>query len=77
MESENSARAVNSAKRKQIEDVVDMGQHDDRLPGTFKMNSDVTMVPPIFMAGLRSGSHQTKRNDRTLTGATPEFDILS
>ena len=61
----------NSAKQKQAEDAVDIGQGVDRLPsGTSKMMTDVAMVPPIFMAGLRSASYKTKRSDRTLTGAT-------
>ena len=49
---EVSARAVNSAKRKRIDNVMDMGQGDDSLPGTSRTMTDVTMVPPILMAGL-------------------------
>ena len=56
---------------------MDMGQGDDRLPGTDGKLTDVTMVPPILMAGLRSASYKTKRSDRTLTGATLEMEILS
>ena len=33
VDSEISANAVNSAKRKRVKDVMDMGQGDDRLPG--------------------------------------------
>ena len=39
--------------------------------------TDVKMVPPILMAGLRSASYKTKRSDRTLTGAKLEMEILS
>ena len=39
--------------------------------------TDVTMVPPILMAGLRSASYKNKTSDRTLTGATLKLDILS
>ena len=39
--------------------------------------TDVTMMPNILMAGLRSASYKTKRSDRTLTGATLEMEILS
>ena len=52
MDSELSAKAVISAKRKRVEDVIDMGQGDDRLPGTSRTMTDVTMVPPILKAGL-------------------------
>ena len=54
-----------------------MGQGDDRLPGTDRELTDVTKVPPILMAGLRSVSYKTKKSDRTLTGATLESEILS
>ena len=56
---------------------MDMGQCDDRLPGTDRMSTDVAMVPAILMAGLKSASYKTKRSDRTLTGATLELEILS
>ena len=69
MDSETSTKAVNSAKRKRVEEAVDMGQGDDRLPGTDRILTDVAMVTPILMAGLRSASYKTKRSDRTLTGA--------
>ena len=39
--------------------------------------TDVTMVPPILTAGLRSAIYKNKRSDRTLTGATLEMEILS
>ena len=70
VDSEISVKAVNSAKRKRVEEVMDMGQGDDRLPGTDWKLTDVTMVPPILIAGLRSANYKTKRSDRTLTGAT-------
>ena len=70
-------KAVNSAKRKRAEEAMDLGQGDDRLPGTDRMLTDVAMVPPILMAGLKSASYKTKKSDRTLTGATLEMEILS
>ena len=77
LDSEISVKAVNSAKRKRVEEVTDMGQGDARLPGTDRKLTNLTMVPPILMAGLRSASYKTKRSDRTLTGATSEMEILS
>ena len=77
MDSEISEKAVNSAKRKRVEEVMDMGQGDDGLPGTHRKLTDVTMAPSILMAGLRSASYKTKRSDRTLTGATLEMKKLS
>ena len=62
--SEISAKVVNLAKRKRVEEVMDMGQDDDRMPGTERTLSDVMMVPRILMAGLRSASYKTKRSDR-------------
>ena len=56
---------------------MDLGQGDDRLPGTDRMLTDVAMVPPILMAGIKSTGYKTKRIDRTLTGATLEMEILS
>ena len=67
MDSEISIKAVNSAKRERAEEAMDMGQGDDRLPGTDRM------VPSI----LRSASYRTQRSDRTLNGATLEMEILS
>ena len=54
-----------------------MGQVDDRLPGNNRMLTDLAMVPPILLPGLKSASYKTKRSDRTLTGATLEMEILS
>ena len=34
VDSEISIKAVNSAKRKRVEEAMDTGQGDDRLPGT-------------------------------------------
>ena len=65
-DSEISIKAVNSAKRKRVEEAMDMGQGDEQLPGTDRKLTDVTMVPPILMAGLRSASYKTKRSDRTV-----------
>ena len=77
VDSEISAKAVNTAKRKRVEKIIDMGQGDDRLSGTDRTLTDVTVVPPILMSGLRSASYKTKRSDRTLTGATLELEMLS
>ena len=68
---------VNSAKRKRVEEVMDLGQGDYQLPGTERMLTDVAMVPPILMAGIKSTGYKSKRSDRTLTGATLEMEILS
>ena len=70
-------RAVNSAKRKRFEEVMDLGQGDYQLPGSDRMLTDVAMVPPILMAGIKSTDYKSKRSDRTLTGATLEMEILS
>ena len=77
VDSEISVKAVNSTKRKRVDEIMDMGQGDDRLPGTDRKLTDVTMVPPILMAGLRSASYKIKRSDRTLNGATLEMKKLS
>ena len=54
-----------------------MGQDDDRLPRTDRMLTDIAMVPPVLMAGLKSATYKTKRSDRTLTGETLELEIFS
>ena len=54
-----------------------MGQGDYQLSGTDKMLTDIAMVPPILMAGIKSTGYKSKRSDRTLTGATLEMEILS
>ena len=56
VDSEISMKAVNSAKRKRVEEAMDLGQGDDRLPGTDMMLTDVAMLPPILMAGIKSAS---------------------
>ena len=71
VDSEISIKAVNSAKRKCVEEAM------DRLPGTDRMLTDIAVVPPVRMAGLKSATYKTKRSDRTLTGATLEMEILS
>ena len=73
VDSEISMKAVNSAKRKRVEEVMDLGQGDYQLPGTDKLLTDIAMVPPILM----STGYKSKRSDRTLTGATLEMEILS
>ena len=70
-------KAVNSAKRKRVEEVVEFGQGDYQLSGTDKMLTDIAMVAPILMAGIKSTCYKSKRSDRTLTGATLEMEILS
>ena len=77
MDSEILIKTVNLPKRKRVEEAMDMGLGDDRLPGTDRMLTDLAMVPPILMAGLKSTSYKTKRGDRTLTEATLEMEILS
>ena len=77
VDSEISIKVVNSAKRKRVGEVMDLGQGDDRLPGTDRMLTDVAMVPPILMAGIKSTGYKSRRSDRTLTGATLEMEILS
>ena len=70
VESEISMKAVNSAKRKRVEEATDLGHGDDRLLGTDRMLTDVAMVPPILMARIKSASYKIKKSDCTLTGAT-------
>ena len=77
VDSEISMKAVNSAKRKRIEEVMNLGQSDYQLPGTDKMLTDIAMVPPILMARIKSTGYKSKRSDRTLTGAALEMEILS
>ena len=60
---EKSLKAVNSAKRKRVGEVMDLGQGDDRLPGTDRMLTDVAMVPPILMAGINSIGYKFRRSD--------------
>ena len=76
VDSEISIKAVNSAKRKRVEETMDLGQGMiDCLAQTGC--SDVAIVPPILMAGIKSTGYKTKKSDRTLTGATLEMEILS
>ena len=77
VDSEISMKAVNSAKRKRVGEVMDLGQSDNRLPGADRMLTDVAMVQPILMAGIKSTGYKSKRSDRTLAGATLEMEILS
>ena len=77
VDSEISMKAKISAKRKRVEKAMDLGQGDDRLPGTDRMLTDIVMVPPILMAGIKTASYKTKKRDRTLTGVTLEMKILS
>ena len=77
VDSEIPIRAVNSAKRKRVEEAMDLGQGDYQLPGTDRVLTDVAMVPTILMAGIKPTGYKSKRSDRTLTGATLEMEILS
>ena len=77
VDSEISMKAVNSAKRKRVEEAIELGQGGYQLPGTDRMLNDVAMAPPILMAGIKSTGYKSKRSDRTLTGATLEKEILS
>ena len=77
VDSEISMKAVNSAKRKRVEEAMDLGQGGYQLPGTNRMVTDVAMVPPILMAGIKSTGYKSRRSDRTLTGATLEMETLS
>ena len=77
VDSEISMKAVNLAKIKRVEEVMDLGQGDYQLPGTDKMLTDVAMVPPVLMAGIKSTGYKSKWSDRTLTGATLEMETLS
>ena len=77
LDSEISTKAGNSAKRKRVEEVMDLGQGDYQLPSTDKMLTDIAMVPPILMAGIKSTGYKSKRIDRTLTGSTLEMETLS
>ena len=54
VDSEISIKAVNSAKRKRVDEAKDLGHGDDRLSGTDRMLTDVAMVPPILTAGVKS-----------------------
>ena len=56
---------------------MDLGQGDYQLPGTNRMLTDIAMVTPILMAGIKSTGYKSRRSDRTLTGATLEMEILS
>ena len=73
VDSEISIKAVNSARRKRVEEAMDFEQGDNRLPGTDRMLTDVAMVPAILLAGIKSTGYKTKRSDRTLTGTTLEM----
>ena len=77
VDSEISMKAVNSAKTKRVEEAMDLEQGDYQLPGTDKLLTDIAMMPPILMAGIKSTGYKSKRSDRTLTGATLVMEILS
>ena len=68
---------ANSAKRKRVEEIMDLGQGDYQLSGTDKMLTDITMVPPILTAVINSTGYKSRRIDLTLTGANLEMEILS
>ena len=77
VDSEISMKAGDSAKRKRVEEVMDLAQGDYQLSGTDRILTDIAMVPPILMAGIKLTGYKSKRSDRTLTGATLEMEILS
>ena len=77
VDSEISMRPFNSAKRKRVEELMDLGPGDYQLPGSDRMLTDVVMVPPILMAGIKSTGYKSKRSNHTLTGATLEMEIIS
>ena len=77
VDSEISVKLANSAKRKRVEEIMDLIQGDYQLSGTDKMLTDIAMVPPILIARIKSTGYKSKRSDRTLTGATLEMEILS
>ena len=56
---------------------MDLGQGDYQLSGTDRILTDIAMVPPILMAGIKSTGYKSKMSDRILTGATLEIEILS
>ena len=56
---------------------MNLGQGDYHLSGTDKMLTDITMVLPILMAGIKSTGYKSGRSDRTVTGVTLEMEILS
>ena len=41
---------------------MDLGQGDDRYPGIDRVLTDVAMVPPILMAGIKSTGYKTKKS---------------
>ena len=57
MDCDLSAKDVNSAKRMRVRVVMEMGQGHNKLPCTSRTMTDVTIVPPILMTGLRSASY--------------------
>ena len=54
VDSEISMKAVNSAKQKRVEEAMYLGQGDHQLSGTNRRSTDLAMVPPILMAGIKS-----------------------
>ena len=66
-----------AAKIKGVEEAMDIGQCDERLPGTDRVLTVIAMVPPILMAGLKSASYKTMRSEYSLTGVTLEMEIFS
>ena len=60
LDSEISIKAVNSAKRKRVDEAMDLEPGDDRLPGTDRMLTDVAVVAPILIAGIKSTGYKSK-----------------
>ena len=44
VDSEISMKAVNSAKRKRVDEAMDLGQGDDRLPGTDRIQTECWLM---------------------------------
>ena len=72
VDSEISVRVANSAKRKRVEEIMDLGQGDYQLSGTDKTLTDITMVPPILMAGIKSTGYESKRSEKWKYSANVE-----
>ena len=59
-----------------MKNVDDPGQGDHRSEGS-STGIDLSAVPTILLAELKSASYKAIRSDGTLTAAKPEMEILS
>ena len=57
---ESPARTANLVKMRRMENVDDLGQSDDGSQGISK-GTDLSVVSPILLAGLKSASYKIKR----------------